>query len=573
MHEAFLYQTIHPTSKPYVFGYVCLANYTNLSTKKVWIVFVACLLLFSHPSLLYGQSSEKLPSLFPYGVASGDPTADRVILWTKIAGKPTQEAIRVTWLVAKDADMKTVVKSGVMLAQVTSDFTVKVDVTGLEPATRYYYRFLVENHPSVTGTTKTAPMGDVSALNFAVVSCSNYAEGYFGALANIADRTNLDAVIHLGDYIYESTERDFETRSNEALANLAAQASKPSTKAGWLTYYRVRYALTRLDSTMRRAHQVLPFISVWDDHETADNAYANGASGHHVREDGSWEDRKAAAKQAYFEWMPIRGDKASIYRSLKFGNLLELILLDTRLEGRDQQIYEASSPQLLSPGRTLLGQKQLSWLLNKLKTSSARWKVIGNQVIFSPINVGWAKVGPFSSQVEELENNLLDYWQGYPNERDSIIHFLHQEAISNVVWLSASMHCSLAFDIVLKPDRTVGEQADSSTQKGSQSVAVEFATPSISSANFDEKIGSLFTNAFESKLNQMLPPPFGFNPNPHLKFVDLDEHGYFILELSKQKAQASWYFISNKYDPHPEEKLIEAWYTQDKGNRLEPTQP
>lgn len=528
-------------------------------TKHTYVILTLCLTFFT--CFLYAMPGPYFQP-FMHGVASGDPMPDRVIIWTRVSPQATG-TISVSWQMASDSLMRSIVKTGQTTTGPSKDYTVKIDVSGLSSGKSYYYRFLTNTLYSPIGKTKTAPVNNVSVLRFAVVSCSNYAEGYFTALGKIAARANLDAVIHLGDYIYEGTERDFDKRSKESLTLMAAEVGAKKTKSDWLKYYRDRYAISHTDANLNKAHQNLAFITVWDDHETADNAYKDGANYHDPLTDGPWTDRKAAAKQAYFEWMPIRGNGPGIYRSLRFGNLMELLMLDTRLEGRDKQIYEASSPDLSSPKRTILGLAQKKWLLNKLKMSTVQWKVVGNQVIFSPFHVSWAKIGPFSSQVAQLEGNLLDYWQGYPAERDSVIKFIARNNINNVVILSASMHCSLAFDVILQP-----KDLDNNTSDKPLSVAVEFATPSITSANFDEKIGETVTKAFEARINQQLPPPFNFNPNPHLKFVDLKEHGYLILELTSQKAQAKWYFIDDKFSLDAGEKFIDAWYTNSNENRL-----
>ncbi|QHT65756.1 alkaline phosphatase D family protein [Rhodocytophaga rosea] len=506
---------------------------------------------------------------FNHGVASGDPTFNKVILWTRVTTERAG-AINVEWAVSKDRSMNTVIKSGKTSTDISKDYTVKVDVSGLAPATTYYYQFKVEKKTSIIGKTKTAPVSAVSILKFAVVSCSNYAEGYFSALGRIADRNNLDAVIHLGDYIYEGTERSFTTRESPSI-NSKSSLYPAKSRSWWLNYYRERYAISHLDSNLSRAHQQHPFITIWDDHETADNAYANGASGHNPDVDGNWPERKSAAIQAYFEWMPIRGNTSPIYRNLKFGNLMELILLDTRLEGRDKQVYDATSPELMTKDRTMLGNKQKKWFLSNLKSSNAQWKIIANQVIFTLLNVSWTKVGPFSSEGQQLENNLLDYWLGYPLERDSIINFISQNTINNVVMLSASMHCALAADITqaIRNKNGAKEKLTYNPITGQGSIAVEFAAPSITSANFDEKIGASMAHTFESLFNKDLPAPFGFNPNPQVKFIDLDQHGYFILTVSKEQIQADWYFVEDIFNSHSEEKFAEGWLSKSGKNFLQ----
>ncbi len=532
-------------------------------TNLFFIASFICSL--SNAATGYAKSNSELTGPFLHGVASGDPLPDKVILWSRVTPK-SPGTVSVKWIIAKDKLLKAIVKSGQITTDSTKDYTVKVDVGGLTPATTYYYMFTAYNQNSPVGRTKTAAATTVASLSFAVVSCSNYAEGYFTALGKIATRENLNGVIHLGDYIYESIERAFENRKIDIKPQKESAAGKD--KQWWLNYYRKRYEVSRLDSNLLRAHQNHPFITIWDDHETADNAYKDGASGHNPAVDGSWEVRKEAAKQAYAEWMPIRGNASKIYRSLKFGNLMELVLLDTRLEGRHKQIYNSSDPALYDPERSILGVQQKNYLLDKLKTSTAHWKLIGNQVIFSDFNVGWAaNAGPFTEQVKQLENNLLDYWQGYPKEREQILTHITNNKINNVVILSASMHCALACD-VMTPVLQKKDLQDT-PQKGNHPIAVEFAAPSISSANFDEKVGSYAASSFESVINKPLPPPFNFNPNPHIKFVDVNRHGYFILHVLKEKVQADYYFIQDKFDPNTTENFVEGWYTNNGENHLQ----
>jgi alkaline phosphatase D len=506
---------------------------------------------------------------FYHGVASGDPLATQVIIWTRIT--PEEEGnVTVKWTMCKDEKMSQLVQAGEVVTNADADYTVKVDVKGLSPSTTYYYQFSGNAGKSIVGRTKTTPLDSFENVQFAVVSCSNYPAGFYNAYARIAEKRNLDAVIHLGDYFYEGTEREFDKAHNPPFDRFEA-LHFVKNKEWWLHSYRKRYGISRLDADLREAHKVHPFICVWDDHEIADNAYKDGALGHNPQEDGDWEVRKAAARQAYSEWIPIRGDASKIYRTIRFGKLLEVIMLDTRIEGRDKQIYDSTSPQLLDPSRSIMGKEQKQWLYNKLKTSPCHWKLIGNQVIFSEVNVNWASFGGhFTDKVKVLENTLLDYWEDYPIERDEVIDFISQNKINNIIIASASMHCALALDVTKRATKhsRKGDNAtyDASTGKGS--IAVEFATPSITSENFDEKIGAFYASTFQSLLNKKLPLPLGYNPNPHLKFVDLQRHGYYILKVSKERAEAEFYFVEDILTKTNKEELAEAWYTTSGTNRL-----
>lgn len=518
------------------------------------------------------QSFDERLKPFYHGVASGDPLSDRVIIWTRITPE-TDGPVEVAWKMATDPEMSSEVASGTFTTSVERDYTVKIDVTGLTPASTYYYQFDALGGSSIVGRTKTTPSDNAEHLRFAVVSCQNYEAGYFGAYAALGERNDLDAVIHLGDYIYEYGNGTYGIDDPDRYAD-------PANEILTLADYRTRYSSYRLDQDLMRAHQQHPFITVWDDHESANDAYKDGAENHNEGE-GSWEERKAISKQVYAEWMPIRGEAQSVYRKIQYGDLMDLIMVDTRIEGRDEQINDFTSPALYDPNRTLLGAQQKGWFYQQLATSQAKWKVIGNQVIFSELVVGWA--GPATGQTfEETESLFMDIWDGYPAERLEIMGFMAQSQLSNVIWLTGDFHCAFAYDITPVPSQlsaTVlagipGLNAptyDATT--GTGSIGVEFATPSIASANFDENLDLLTATALEQQMNQPLPESAGafagINPNPHMKFVDLVRHGYFILDLTEDKAQADWYFIDDILTQTASESLAASWFTNNNENRLQ----
>jgi alkaline phosphatase D len=523
---------------------------------------LALVLLTGFLANAFAQSGASQPS-FRHGVASGDPLADRVIIWTRLTPPANVEGeFRVSWQLATTADLKSVVKSGEFVTSATRDYTVKVDVDGLEAGRIYYYQFEHQGEKSPLGRTRTSPQGEVKHLRFVVASCSNYQAGYFNAYARIADRDDLDAVIHLGDYIYEygNGGRDTLMAKQRALAPVHEILS--------LADYRTRYGHYRLDPDLQRAHQQHPFITVWDDHETANDSYTDGAQNHNPGE-GNWNDRKAVAKQAYAEWMPIRGEAQRIYRTLRYGNLADLIMLDTRIEGRNEQIRDVTKPELYSQERSILGSQQREWLLTQLSGSQAKWKVLGNQVMFAEFNIGWAAAARPDRTPEQLESTFLDIWDGYPAERNRIIDHL-RDKINNVVFITGDVHTSYAFDIAQYPSvfSRKGQKPDYNPTDGSGSVAVEFVSPSISSGNFDESLGYESAKKLEYQLNRPLPLA-NVNPNPHMKFVDLTRHGYFVLDLTADKAQADWFFVDTLREQSSKEIFAESWFTRSGANRLE----
>ena len=484
---------------------------------------------------------------FYHGVASGDPLADRVIIWTRVTPEELNEnAIQVEWRIATDPDMDEVVNNGFFTTNAERDYTVKVDVTELSPGTTYYYDFCALGGRSLVGRTKTTPEGDqASHLRFGVVSCSNYQAGFFNGYQRLAERTDLDAVIHLGDYIYEYADGVYGDSSL-----FEDRALEPATEIVELEDYRMRYSTYRLDTSLARVHQQHPFITIWDDHESANDSYKDGAQNHQPATEGDWETRKQVAKQVYFEWMPIRDNETQqVYRTIQYGNIMDLILLDTRLEGREQQLNDIENPDLQDENRTILGADQKAWLLGQLSSSNAKWKVLGQQVIFSEMNLGWAAIVDNSllGDFNDIESLFLDIWDGYPAERSQIINYISERAIDNVVILTGDFHSTFAFDVSDNPVDLdflgsfplYSESDNYDPSSGAGSVAVEFATPSVTSANFDENIDPIIATTFQNSVNANIPVVG--NPNPHMKFVDLIQHGYFILDVTEEKVQADWF--------------------------------
>lgn len=502
----------------------------------------AAVLLNSHGAA--GQLAYN-PALKPFyhGVASGDPLQSQVIIWTRVTpdSGTTGNGVSGNWYVATDTGMTNLVQQGVFTTDSSVDFTVKVDVQNLNPGTTYYYMFTTGGVNSIRGRTRTLPVGNPGRLKFAVVSCNNYEAGFFTAYRHLAQRNDIDAVLHLGDYIYEYK------AASPGDSNLMRfhQQFETVTKA----QYRARYSLYRLDPDLQAAHQQHAFINIWDDHESANDSWEHGAQNHNPATEGPWSLRKAASKEAFFEWLPIRNNAQNqIYRSFSFGNLADLIMLDTRLEGRNEQLHDVADSSLFDTARTILGSGQRNWFINELSTSAGRWRIIGNQVIFAQMQFGW--VGPvLGMTAQEAESQFLDIWDGYPAERQRVISHLDTAGIDNSIFITGDFHCSFAFDIA---DTVVNDSANYAPvpnydpQTGAGSVAVEFATPSISSSNFDERFNSFAARLMEQQINAMLGAPYFNNPNPHMKFVDLDRHGYIILDVRADSVKANWYFTEVK---------------------------
>lgn len=468
---------------------------------------------------------------FYHGVASGDPLSDRVIIWTRVTPDTNQinQSIVVDWKVATDTGMTNIVNQGVLLTDSSSDFTVKVDVNGLSPNTFYFYEFKANNKYSPRGRTKTTPVGNTDSLRFALVSCANFEAGLFNVYASLLFREDFDAVLALGDYIYEYNSGGY---SPNATVN---RQWSPANEILSVADYRMRYSSYRLDVDLQRLHQQFPFIIVYDDHEFANDSWMNGAQNHQTGE-GLWSDRKQCAQKAFFEWLPIRQTGTTnpyqIYREIKYGNLVSLIMLDTRIVGREVQ-SGTSGTTVNSSSRQLLGVTQFNWLKNKLDSTSAKWKILGQQVMMAPLKV--FGVG-FNG----------DQWDGYPAERDRVYNHVLNNNISNMVVITGDIHSSWANDL---PTATY----NSST--GAGSAGVEFVTPSVTSPGMNIPLGASAIMA----------------ANSHIKYANLSDHGYVIMDINQNRTQADWYHVTTIDNSSTSYNYATSFYVNNLQRFLKPT--
>jgi alkaline phosphatase D len=468
---------------------------------------------------------------FQHGVASGDPLPDAVILWTRIT-RTVLQPISVTWEMAAEPAFAQLIGSGTVDTNADRDYTVKVDARGLEPGRTYYYRFRAGMEVSPVGRTRTAPQGPTPRARFGVASCSSYAQGYFHAYRALAGRLDLDAIIHLGDYIYESGPGQFGTD----------RAHEPARECLTLADYRGRHAQYKRDPDLQAVHRQHPFIPVWDDHESANNSWMTGAENHQPNE-GDWAVRKAAAQQAYAEWIPIRDqqDRTKIWRKLGWGDLADLVMLDTRLWGRTKAnpaIIDVPPPE--DPTQTILGDDQAAWLEEQLRTSTARWRLIGQQVMMANLILSPGT----------LVN--LDQWQGYPASRRRFLDFLRTNMVSNVVVLTGDIHSSFACELVYDPLDPA--MYDGATGRGS--VAVEMVTPGITSPGLPP---ALVPNVEMAR-----------GSNPHVRWLDLLRQGYMVLDVTPERVQSAWYLYADIKTPAgTPEAFAAAWSVKSGSTRLE----
>lgn len=401
---------------------------------------------------------------FTLGVASGDPTPDGVVLWTRLAPEPLagggmpEEAVEVRWELARDERMRDVVARGREVARPDLAHSVHAEVRGLEPGRWYWYRFYSGGEESAVGRTKTAPApGADATFRFAFASCQHYEHGFYTAYGHMADE-DIDLVLHLGDYIYEN--------GRGATAPGVTVREHPLEEAHDVRTYRLRYALYKMDPLLQKAHAAFPWVVTWDDHEV-DNNYADGIS-----ERGDPRDwflaRRAAAYQVYYEHQPLRraalprGPDALLYRTLAFGRVLRFHVLDTRQYRSDQACGDGIRPvcaEWSDPARTVLGPVQERWLMANVGSSIARWNVLAQQVAFTPI-----------FDPGRPENVAMDPWSGYPAARDRLIAWIESMRERNFVILTGDIHASFVMDV----------HSDVADPR-SRVVATEFIGTSISS--------------------------------------------------------------------------------------------
>ena len=473
----------------------------------------------SHQKPLTEDYNDKLKPFY-HGVASGDPYDDSVVIWTKVTPVQAGE-IEVKWEISTDANMNSIVNSGIMKTNSLDDYTTRVEVGGLLADTRYFYRFSSNGHYSVIGRTKTLPTGTVDSLSIGVVSCSNYEWGYFNSYRKLAEK-EVDFVLHLGDYIYEYGPGTYGDTT-------IGRKVRPPYEILKLGDYRERYSQYRLDPDLNEIHRRHPFICIWDDHEVTNDSYTTGAQNHQEGE-GDYSERKRAAKKAYYEWIPIRGESSDKhYRSFNIGSLAQLIMLDERLEGRTKP---AESFNSINNESRMLGETQLQWLYQQMESSSSQWNIIGNSVIFSDLNL----TGLRESKVN------LDAWDGFPYEKNEILNFLNSNPAERTIFLTGDTHSSWAF----QSPRSASQNGQNPVK---QLLAMEFGTPSVNSGNSDERNSKEEVIAAQDKI---------LAQNSHLKYVNLSDHGYMILTLYRDGGKADWYYVDNLRSRQANESLAKS---------------
>ena len=482
---------------------------------------------------------------FTHGVASGEPGPDKVMLWTRFV---SDQDVWLEFQVSETPEFSEVVAGGRARASAETDWCAKAWADGLHEDRWYYYRFTAPNgSQSEVGRTRTLPEGPTQRFRMAVFSCSNYGFGYFNAYAHAAEANDVDLALHLGDYIYEYNRGTYPS-AGEAHSD---RVLWPEGEIVALADYRLRYATYRSDPDLRRIHQLLPMISVWDDHESANDSWRGGAQNHQPDTEGDWEVRKEVAKRVYREWMPVSDEP---YAEYQVGDLATLLRLDTRLEGREKQfnigdvIRGKRTPEEIGAAltafrdgayrakdRELLGAPQQAWLADRLKSSRAggtQWQVLVQQVLMGELFTApqLAEAVPDSApdfikrrvQASTLAGGAglpanMDAWDGYPAARARLFD-ASLAADANLISLAGDTHNAWGFDLAHQGEK----------------VGVEFATAGVTSPGLESYLGAIPPQDLSRAI---------VGHNAGLKFADTSQRGYMVVELTPDNAIAEFRFL------------------------------
>ncbi|MGZ5407456.1 MAG: alkaline phosphatase D family protein [Aeromicrobium sp.] len=515
------------------------------------------------PALGSSPAEAAASAYFRHGLASGDPLPTAVVLWTRVT--PTAASVpgsgkgpkaTVTWQVAGDSAFTTIIKSGTFATDAARDHTVKLDVTGLEPATFYWYRFSFKGSYSPIARTRTAAAHttDLARMRFGVVSCGNLQAGWFNSYRHLAARDDLDAILHLGDYLYEYGPGEY----GNGFDNKDIRSHVPAHEIVTLADYRQRHAQYKQDKDLGALHAKYPFILTWDDHETANDTWTDGAENHTPATEGDFHVRRKVSTQAYDEWQPVRlsgtarsGDGTQIYRKFQFGNLIDLSMLDLRsYRNAPGKEFSTEAGVTGDPKRVIAGPEQLGWLEDNLSASTAKWKLVGNPVMIAPVLVPPLPV-PVTNAISATAGILptegfsynTDQWDGYSVERKKLLDHIKADEIENIVFLTGDIHSNWACDI----------PADPGTYPVGGSVATELVTTSVTSNNLDDILGTPSRSSSIAVETQFQVT------NRHIKYMNLDDHGYSVLDVTPARVQIDYFIISDRADPKATTARTASW--------------
>ncbi len=512
-----------------------------------------------------GLQAQMLPARgFTHSVASGDPGTTDVLLWTRYVG--TGDApVMLRAEVAEEPGFGRIVARGEGAADPVHDWCVRSRITRLTPGRWYFYRFTgPDGSVSQVGRTRTLPQGRTERFNIAVFSCSNKPFGYFNAYAHAAKRADIDLVVHLGDYFYEYRPGIYPS----AAEGVAARVPSPNNELVALADYRTRYADYRLDPDLQALHRNFPMISIWDDHEFANDAWKDGAENHHPDE-GKWEDRKAHAKQAYREWLPVN---EMPYRRYDAGDLVTMLTLDTRIEGRDHQLDMATAIKggkdalatfrdgpWSDPKRTIMGFPQEQWAATELKAARhrTRWQLLAQQIVmarlYTPKQAGeWLAPDAGKRAQAYVQGGIIaaaaglpfnmDSWTGYMPARERLLSAA-QSAGSDLVVISGDSHNAWG-STLLNKDRPAG---------------VEFAGHSVTSPGFETALAA----------DPKIVAAGLVAASPELKWADTSRRGYLTVSFTPDQARCDWVFMATIREPSVATTAGQAALVRRGRNRIE----
>ncbi|KEZ14743.1 putative Alkaline phosphatase [Sphingobium yanoikuyae] len=478
---------------------------------------------------------------FTHAVASGEPGADSMLLWTRYVPASEVESARLDVEVAIDPDFVRIVGGGTVRTGGYRDWTAKVTVDGLQPGTSYWYRFVApDGSKSPVGRTRTLPQGDVPRFGLGVFSCSNLPYGWFNAYAHAAARDDLDLWLHVGDYIYE-----YGNASVRPGQGIVGRTLMPDTEILAIADYRLRYATYRADPDLQRLHQMAPMVALWDDHESANDSWEGGAQNHQADKEGDWNTRRAAAMQVYREWMPVSDEP---WKAYDIGTLATLYRTESRLLARTRPAditAAASAPDAdaalkafhdgvwQDPSATMLGSTQESWLAHAFRANArtTAWQMVGMGTIIGrtvmPANVtDWLRpdanaklVQRYRNSVRMAQNGLpmwMDRWDGYPAARSRLLRSA-QAADSDLIMLAGDSHNAWAYGLV----------------EDGQPAGVEFAGQAVTSGGMEGDLRGDPTAVAR-----------GFvAANRELKWANTHQRGYMMIDISRDRVTGEWLFL------------------------------
>jgi alkaline phosphatase D len=478
---------------------------------------------------------------FTHNVASGEPGPDSTLLWTRYVPATGDNTIRLDVEVALDPEFSKVVSGGVTRTGAYRDWTAKITVDGLKPGTVYWYRFVApDGGKSPVGRTKTLPVGDVARFKLGVFSCSNLPVGWFNAYGHAAVRPDLDLWLHVGDYFYE-----YGPASIREGDWAAGRSLEPAHEILAVADYRLRFACYRADPDLQRLHQTAPMVALWDDHESANDSWEGGAQNHQPATEGDWNVRRAAAMQAYREWMPISDEP---WKAYPIGTLATLYRTESRLLGRTRPAdigaaFRADDPDAAlkafrdgpwrDPSATMLGSDQESWLAHALKANarSTAWQLVGmgtiiGRTVMPQDAVGWLRPDANERRVNGFKNNIraarlglpmwMDRWDGYPAARSRLLSAA-QRADADLVMLAGDSHNAWAYSLV-EDGRPAG---------------VEFAGQGVTSGGLEGDFAAdprVVAQGFVAA-------------NPELKWADTSQRGYMMIDITPRRVTGEWLFM------------------------------